>query len=98
MNGLQCIIKVTKKRTSLTQKKDQQVIYARFCYKHRPPKEEAKRFRITVGGNIIKYPGEARTKRTDLTTIKMSRQQRRVNKKCKIHDRLLQKLLPQHPN
>jgi hypothetical protein len=38
---------------------------------YRPQKEDLNRVRITVGGNLINYPGELTTRTADLTTAKI---------------------------
>ena len=48
--------------------KDCVVTYARVVVDFRPQKDEPKQVRITVGGNLIKYPGELTTRTADLTT------------------------------
>ena len=45
--------------------------YARVVVDFRPQKEDPNRFRITAGGNLIKYPGELITQTADLTTTKV---------------------------
>ena len=45
--------------------------YGRFVCELRPQKEEVERTRLTVGGNLIQYPGDASTKMADLTTAKV---------------------------
>ena len=47
------------------------VTYARVVAELRPQKSEPERVRITVGGNLIDYPGDKRTPTTEITTIKM---------------------------
>jgi len=44
--------------------------YARFVCTYRPQKNEPNRTRLTVGGNLIDYPGDKSTRTSDLTTIK----------------------------
>ena len=44
---------------------------ARIVVDFRPQKEDPNRVRITVGGNLIKYPGEVTTRAADLTSTKM---------------------------
>eukprot|EP00804_Cyclotella_cryptica_P023154 CCRYP_000368-RA/>CCRYP_000368-RA protein AED:0.46 eAED:0.46 QI:0/-1/0/1/-1/1/1/0/117 len=41
--------------------KDRTVTYARIVVDYRPQKEDPNRVRITVGGNLIEYPGELTT-------------------------------------
>ena len=45
--------------------------YARTVCEHRPQKTEPDRTRITVGGNLIQYPGDVSTRTADLTTTKI---------------------------
>ena len=45
--------------------------YARTVCEHRPQKTEPDRTRITVGGNLIDYPGDVSTRTADLTTAKL---------------------------
>jgi hypothetical protein len=51
--------------------KDRTVTYARIVVDYRPQKQDPNRVRITVGGNLIKYPGEVTTHTTDMTTSKL---------------------------
>ena len=51
--------------------KDRTVTYARIVVDYRPQKEDPNRVRITVGGNLISYPGELTTRTADLTTTKL---------------------------
>ena len=44
--------------------------YLRFVCLIRPQKEETNRTRITVGGNLIDYPGDKSTRTAGLTTVK----------------------------
>ena len=51
--------------------KDRTVTYARIVVDYRPQKDDPNRVRITVGGNLIDYPGELTTRTADLTTTKL---------------------------
>eukprot|EP00956_Cyclotella_meneghiniana_P005705 scaffold7330_cov24-Cyclotella_meneghiniana.AAC.1 len=51
--------------------KDRTVTYARVVVDYRPQKEDPNRVRITVGGNLINYPGELTTRTADLVTSKI---------------------------
>ena len=51
--------------------KHKQPTYARFVCSYRPPKAEPYRTRITVGGNLIDYPGNLSMKVADMTTFKI---------------------------
>eukprot|EP00804_Cyclotella_cryptica_P018372 CCRYP_015481-RA/>CCRYP_015481-RA protein AED:0.17 eAED:0.17 QI:0/0/0/1/1/1/2/0/862 len=51
--------------------KDRTVTYARIVVDYRPQKDDPNRVRITVGGNLINYPGELTTRTADLTTAKI---------------------------
>ena len=46
------------------------VTYACIVVDYRPQKEDPNRVRITVGGNLIDYPGELTTRTADLVTSK----------------------------
>jgi hypothetical protein len=46
------------------------VTYGRFVVDIRPNKTETHRFRLTVVGNLIQYPGDVSTRSADLTTSK----------------------------
>ena len=48
----------------------QTVTCSRFVCDYRPQKKEKHRKRITVGGDLINYPGNVTTRRTDRKTIK----------------------------
>ena len=50
--------------------KDKNPTYARFVCDIRPQKAEKERTRLTVGGNLINYPGDVSTRTADLTTSK----------------------------
>lgn len=47
------------------------VTYARFVCELRPQKAEVERTRLTVGGNLVDYPGDVSTSTADLTTSKI---------------------------
>eukprot|EP00804_Cyclotella_cryptica_P019448 CCRYP_006615-RA/>CCRYP_006615-RA protein AED:0.18 eAED:0.18 QI:0/0/0/1/1/1/3/0/869 len=51
--------------------RDRTVTYARIVVDYRPQKDDPNRVRITVGGNLINYPGELTTRTADLTTAKI---------------------------
>jgi hypothetical protein len=51
--------------------RDRTVTYARIVVDYRPQKDDPNRVRITVGGNLIEYPGELTTRTADLTTSKI---------------------------
>jgi hypothetical protein len=50
---------------------DRTVTYARIVVDYRPQKKDPNRVRITVGGNLIHYPGEVTTRTADMTTSKI---------------------------
>jgi hypothetical protein len=50
--------------------KDRTVTYARVVVDYCPQKEDPNRVRITVGGNLIDYPGELTTRTADLSPQK----------------------------
>jgi hypothetical protein len=47
------------------------VTYGRICVDYRPQKEEPNRTRLTVGGNLIDYPGDVSTPTANTTTAKL---------------------------
>jgi hypothetical protein len=47
------------------------VTYARIVVDYRPQKQDPNRVRITVGGSLIKYPGEVTTRTADMTASKL---------------------------
>ena len=51
--------------------KHKQPTYARFVCSYRPQKAEPYRTRITIGGNLIDYPGNRSMKVADMTTFKI---------------------------
>jgi hypothetical protein len=50
---------------------DRTVTYARIVVDYRPQKTDPNRVRITVGGNLISYPGEVTTRTADMITSKI---------------------------
>jgi hypothetical protein len=51
--------------------KDRTVTYARTVVDYRPQKTDPNRVRITVGGNLITYPGEVTTRTAEMVTNKI---------------------------
>jgi hypothetical protein len=51
--------------------KDQTVTYAWIVVDYRPQKKDPNRVHLTVGGNLIDYPGELSTRTADLITSKI---------------------------
>jgi hypothetical protein len=47
------------------------VMYGCIVCERRPHKTEVEHTRLTVGGNIIDYPGDVSTKTTGLSTVKL---------------------------
>ena len=47
------------------------VTYDRICCNVRPEKDDPNRVRLTVGGNLINYPGQLKTQTANLTTAKI---------------------------
>jgi hypothetical protein len=47
------------------------VTYGRICVDYRPQKKEPERTRLTVGGNLINFPGDVSTPTADTTTAKL---------------------------
>jgi hypothetical protein len=50
---------------------DRMVTYTQIVVDYRPQKADPNRVCLTVGGNLIDYPGELTTRTADLTTTKM---------------------------
>ena len=50
---------------------DRTVTYARIVVDFWPQKKDPNQVGITVGGNLIEYPGELTTRTADLTTSKI---------------------------
>jgi Reverse transcriptase (RNA-dependent DNA polymerase) len=50
---------------------DRQATYPRFVCSERPQKQEKNRTRMTVGGNLISYPGDKSTRTAELETSKI---------------------------
>jgi hypothetical protein len=50
---------------------DRTVTYSRIVTDYRPQKTDPNRVRITVGGNLIDYPGEVTTRTADMITSKI---------------------------
>jgi hypothetical protein len=50
---------------------DRKVTYGRIVATIRPQKSETHRVRLTVGGNLIDYPGDVSTPTADMTTAKI---------------------------
>ena len=47
------------------------VTYARIVCNYRPEKKDPNRCRITVGGNMVNYPGDCGTPTEDLLALKI---------------------------
>jgi hypothetical protein len=47
------------------------ITYARICANYRPEKADPNRIRITLGGNLVHYPGDVGTRTADLLTVKL---------------------------
>jgi hypothetical protein len=50
---------------------DRTVTYTRIVVDYRPHKKDPNRVHITVGGNLITYPGELTTQTKDLIMTKI---------------------------
>jgi hypothetical protein len=55
----------------IPQDRRKDVTYGRIVVDVRPQKTEPERTRLTVGGNLINYPGDVSTATSDLTTAKL---------------------------
>ena len=51
--------------------KDRKATYGRIVCELRHNKDEVERTRLTVGGNLIEYPGNTRTETSDIITFKL---------------------------
>jgi hypothetical protein len=47
------------------------VTYARICANYPPEKADPNRIRITLGGNLVNYPGDVGTRTADMLTVKL---------------------------
>jgi hypothetical protein len=47
------------------------IMYARICANYRPEKADPNRIQITLGGNLVHYPGNIGTRTADLLTVKL---------------------------
>jgi hypothetical protein len=45
------------------------ITYTRVVVNHRPQKKDPNCIRITVGGNLINYPGKLTTRTADIATV-----------------------------
>jgi hypothetical protein len=52
-------------------KRRKDITYARICADHRPEKADPNRIQITLGGNLVNYPGDVGTRTADLLTVKL---------------------------
>ena len=69
--GKKCIFVMTHNQIAKMRAKGKKPTYARVVVDFCPQKEDPNRFRITAGGNLIKYAGEITTQTADVTTAKM---------------------------
>ena len=69
IKGTQTIFFVNHNKVPEDRRKD--VTYGRICVNYRPQKAEPERTRLTVGGNLINYPGDVSTPTSDTTTAKL---------------------------
>jgi hypothetical protein len=58
-------------KSDIPDNRQQDVTYGRICVDYRPQKKEPERTRLTVGGNLIDYPGDVSTPTADTTTAKL---------------------------
>ena len=59
------------KRKDIPEDRQKDVTYGRICCNYREQKKDAYRTRITMGGNLINYPGDCGTPTADLLTVKL---------------------------
>ena len=67
--GTDTIFFIPHSQVPSDRKKD--VTYGRICVNWRPQKAEPLRTRLTVGGNLIKFPGDVGTPTAEMTTTKV---------------------------
>ncbi len=58
-------------RNDIPEDRQRDVTYGRICCNYREQKKDAYRTRITMGGNLINYPGDCGTPTADLLTVKL---------------------------
>jgi hypothetical protein len=69
VDGTNTIFFIHKNEIPLDRRKD--VTYDRIVCTVRPEKDDPNRTRLTVGGNLINYPGDCGTPTADLLTVKL---------------------------
>ena len=69
VEGTNCIFFIPPEEVPPERKKD--ITYVRICANYRPEKEDPNRIRITLGGNLVNYPGDVGTRTADLLTVKL---------------------------
>jgi hypothetical protein len=69
VEGTNCIFFIPSNEVPMDRKKD--ITYVRICANYRPEKEDPNRIRITLGGNMVNYPGDVGTRTADLITVKL---------------------------
>jgi hypothetical protein len=69
VEGTNALEFISKDQVPPERRKD--ITYARICADYRPEKSDPNRIRITLGGNLVNYPGDVGTRTADLLTVKL---------------------------
>ena len=69
VTGTETIFFIHKTEVPTNRWKD--ITYGRICCNYREQKAEKNRTRLTVGGNLINYPGDCGTPTADMLTVKL---------------------------
>jgi len=69
VTGTETIFFIHKNEVPTNRWKD--ITYGRICCNYREQKAEKNRMRLTVGGNLINYPGDCGTPTADMLTVKL---------------------------
>eukprot|EP00956_Cyclotella_meneghiniana_P010727 scaffold15031_cov47-Cyclotella_meneghiniana.AAC.1 len=58
-------------RSEVPPERGRDITYTRICANYRPEKSDPNRIRITLGGNLVNYPGDVGTRTADMLTVKL---------------------------
>jgi hypothetical protein len=67
-------------REGILNKCKRNVIYAQVCMNICPEKDNPDCTRVTVGGNLVHYPGDSSAPTVDMVTVKLTSQLRHLSK------------------
>ena len=96
VQGTDTIVFIHKNEVPSDRWKD--VTYGRICANFRPEKEDPHRIRLTVGGNLINFPGDCGTPTAGMLTVKILLNSIISTPGAKFMTIDIKKLLPQHTN